>query len=144
MGAPNILNEQSLYRFLEEHGDNQVKRRLLFFWGSHPNAEFARNAIGYALDFSKLELDKALRVLVEAGLVDTHIHNDMTFYSLTTNNENRQPVLALAALGWDQWQLMLKRMEEKDKLTKYQYVSGGSLKMRFNLASKNGAKNTGS
>jgi len=126
MGAPNILNEQSLYRFLEEHRDNRVKRGLLFFWGSHPNAKFARNAIGYALDSSKLEVDKALRVLVEVGLVDTHILNGVTFYSLTTNNEKRRPVLALAALGWDQWQLMLKRMEEKDKLTKYQHVSGGS------------------
>ena len=126
MGAPNILNEQSLYRFPEEHGDNRVKKRLLFFWGSHPNAKFARNAIGYALDSGKLEVDNALRDLVQVGLVDTHMHNDMTFYSLTMNNEKRRLVLALAALGWDRWQLMLKRMEEKDKLTKYQHVSGGS------------------
>ena len=86
MGSLNILNEESLYRFLEEHGDNRVKMRPLIFWGCHPNAKFARNAIGYALDSSKLEVDNALRVLVQAGLVDTHMHNDMTFYSLTTND----------------------------------------------------------
>ena len=103
MVAPKILNEESLYRFLEEHGDNRVKRRPLFFWGSHPNAKFARNAIYYAQDCTKREVDGALKAMVEAGLVDTHMHNDMTFYSLTANEEKRRPVLALAALGWDRW-----------------------------------------
>ena len=76
MVAPNILIEESLYRFLEEHGDNRAKRRLLFFWGSHPDGKFARYTICYALDCNKLEVDRALRVLVEAGLVDTYMHNE--------------------------------------------------------------------
>ena len=95
-----------------------MKRGLLFFWGSYPSAKFARNAIGYALDSSKLEVDKALRVLVEAGLVDTHILNGVTFYSLTANEERRRPVLELSALGWDQWHLMLKRLEQERKVVK--------------------------
>ena len=118
MVAPNILNEESLYRFLEEHGNNRAKRRLLFFWGMHPNAKFARSAICHALDSSKLEVNKALRDVVKAGLVDTHILNEVTFYSLTTNDERRQPVLELAALSWDQWQLMLKRIEQGRKVVK--------------------------
>ena len=118
MVASNILKEESLYRFLEEHGDNQVKRRLLLFWSCHPNAKFARNAISYALDSSKLEVDKALRVLVEVGLVDTHIINGVTFYSLTANEERRRPVLELLALGWDQWHLMLNRLEQEHKVVK--------------------------
>ncbi|MBI3040346.1 MAG: hypothetical protein HYY80_01605, partial [Chloroflexi bacterium] len=58
MATPRVLNEMSLYRFLEEYGDNRVKRELVFFWGCHPNAKFARNAIYYALDCAKLEMDR--------------------------------------------------------------------------------------
>ena len=121
MGAPNISDGESLYRLLEEHGDNRVKRELLIFWGNHPNAKFARNAICYGLDCSKLEVDRALRALVKAGLVEVHIlNNDATFYSLTTNEERRHPVLELAALEWHPLRLMLKRIEQKDRLAKCQ------------------------
>lgn len=126
MVTPNILNEESLYRLLEEHGDDRVKRGLLFFWGNHPNAKFARYAICHALDSSKLEMNRALRALVEAGLVDTHILNGVTLYSLTVNEERRRPVVELAALDWGQWRFMLKRIEQKDKVAKSQSVSGGS------------------
>lgn len=118
MVAPGTLNEASLYRFLEEHEDNRVKRELLFFWGCHPNAKFARNAICYALDCTKLEMDRGLKALVEAELVDTHILNGMTFYSLTTNEERRQPVVELTTLNWDQWHLMLKHIELEGKVAK--------------------------
>lgn len=118
MAAPNILNQESLYRFLEEHGDNRVKRRLLFFWGCYPNAKFARHIICYALDCGKLEVDRALRDLVKAGLVDTHILNGVTFYSLTANEERRRLVLELAALDWDQWHLLLNRSEQEHEVVK--------------------------
>jgi hypothetical protein len=103
---------------MEEHGDNRVKMGLLLFWGCHPNAKFASNAICYALDCTKLEMDRGLKALVEAGLVDTHILNGVTFYSLTSNDERRRPVLDLAALNWDRWRLMLNRLEQKHKVVK--------------------------
>jgi hypothetical protein len=53
--------------------------------------------------------------MVDAGLVDNHANNGLTFYSLTENEEKRRPVLELAALGWDQWQYMLNRIESKSK-----------------------------
>ena len=108
--------EESLYRFLEEHGNNRVKRELLLFWGMHPNAKFSRFAICYAVDSNKLDMKMALRDMVEAKLLDTHIYNGVTLYSLTTNEDRRRPLLALAALGWNRWQLMLRRMEEGDRV----------------------------
>ena len=114
----STLNEASLYRFLEEYGNNRVKREVLFFWGCHPNAKFTRHIICYALDCSKLEVDRELRALVKAELVDIHILNGVTFYSLTANEERRRPVLELAALDWNQRQLMLKRIKLEGKVAK--------------------------
>lgn len=126
MEAPNVLAEESLYRFLEKHSDNRVKRELLLFWGMHPNARFDRKAICYALDCSKLDTEGALRAMVEEGLLDKCISNDVTLYSLTKNEERRRPVLKLAAFGRDQWQLMLKRMDQRDMVTKCQDRAEGS------------------
>ena len=111
MAEPNDLIEEHLYRLLEEHGDSWVKRELLAFWGRHPNAKFSRRVLCYALDCNKLDMDKALKALIEARLVDTCIDHDVSLYSLTTSEERRRPVLELAALGWDQWLLMLRRIK---------------------------------
>jgi hypothetical protein len=113
METLSVSIEELLYRFLEEHGDNQVKRDLLAFLGRHPNAKFARYIICRVLDYGKLEVGRALRALVDARIVDDHTNNGLTLYSLTTDEEKRRPVLELAALGWDQWQFMLKRIELK-------------------------------
>ena len=112
----STLNEASLYRFLEEHGDDQVKRELFFFWGCHPNAEFAGHIICYALDRGKLEMNRALRDLVKMGLVDTHSANGVNLYSLTTNEERRRPVLELVVLSWNQWNIMTKRIEQERRV----------------------------
>ena len=107
--------EECLYRLLEEYGDNREKSQLLRFWGMHPNAKFTRYAICHGLDWSKLEVNRALAALVDTGVVDTHSHNGLTFYSLTENEEKRLQVVGLAALSWDQWQRMFKRIESKSK-----------------------------
>lgn len=108
--------QEELDRFLEEHGNNQVKRGLLEFWGRHYDAKFSRRVICYALDCSKLEAEGALRAMVEEGLLDKHITNGVTLYSLTRNEEKRRLVLELAVLGWDQWNIMIKRIEQELEL----------------------------
>ena len=125
MATPSFLNEEFLSRFLQEHSDHRVKRELLLFWGMHPNAKFSRFAICYAVDSNKLDMKMALRDMVEAKLLDARIYNSVTLYSLTTNEDIRRLLLALAALGWDRWQLMLRRAEQIDKVAKCQ---GGSFR----------------
>ena len=105
MVALHDLTEESLYCFLREHGNSRVKRQLLLFWGMHPNAKFSMLALRCAVDCSRLDMKVALRSMIEEGLLDTHIYNDVSLYSLTKNEEKRQPVLELAALGWDRWRL---------------------------------------
>ncbi len=112
MAASDVLTEETLNHYLEEHGNNRVKRELLLFWGTHPNAKFDRKVVCYALDFGKLDAEEALRVMVEEGLLDRHVSNGTTLYSLTRNEERRRPILALAALGWDRYRLMLRGLEQ--------------------------------
>jgi hypothetical protein len=112
MIVPNVIIKDNLCRFLDRYGNNRVKRELLLFWGMHPNAKFNRSAICYAVGCNKLDAERALMTMVEEGLLDTYPNgNGVTLYSLTRNDERRRPVLELATLGWDQWQLMLKRIE---------------------------------
>jgi hypothetical protein len=136
----NVLTEEKLYRFLEEHGNNRVKRELLAFWGKHPDANFSRRVICYALNCGKLEAEGALRAMVEEGLLDKHITNGVTLYSLTTDEEKRRPVLELATLGWEQWNIMIKHIERRDKSVKCQpeeeIITVGKLQSSINDGKK--------
>ena len=105
-----FLNEEQLSCFLKEYVDDRVKLALLGFWGRHPKAKFSRGVISCALDCKKTDLDRALKIMVEAGLVNTRVQSGMTFYSLTTDEERKRPVLHIASLGLDQLQLMVKRL----------------------------------
>jgi len=116
METPKVLAEESLSCFLEKHGGNRAKTELLAFWSRHPNAKFSRLVLSHALDQTKLDTDRALKDMVESGLVDTYTRNSVTLFSLTTNEEIRRPVLEMAALDWNQWQLVLKHVEQQHNL----------------------------
>jgi len=117
-----MVIQTEVYRFLQEYGDSRVKRELLLFWGMHPNARFDRRAICYALDCNKLEAEKALRSMVDEGLLLEARSNGLTLYQLTANDERRHSVLELAALNWEQWQLVFRDMAHQDSLAIYQGV----------------------
>lgn len=117
------INQQDLLSLLEKYGSNRAERELLIFWSRHPNARFARPAIIYAFDYNRSELERALRAQIEAKLVDVISEHGQTYYSLTVNEAKRQPVLALSALHWGQWQLMLDSLERKCRQTEPVHVA---------------------
>ena len=86
-----------------ERGTDRVKRELLLFWGTHSNARFDWPTICYALEGNGVELERALSGLVASGLVDVCVQNGQTFYSLTTNEERRRPIVELATPGHNWW-----------------------------------------
>ncbi len=116
MKTPNILIEEELCRFLKKYGDNQVKRELLYFWGRHSEAHFSSNVICRVLDCSKSKTEHLLQEMVEEGLLDNYVANNVTLYSLTTNQEKRRPIMELTALGWDQQNNMIKHMRLRNIL----------------------------
>jgi DNA-binding IclR family transcriptional regulator len=99
----NDLAKENADPLLQENWDNRVKNELLLFWGMHPNAKFAMSTICHALDCSKLDVERALKALAKAGLLDTDVHNDVTLFSLSTDEERRRPVVEYAAPGHNWW-----------------------------------------
>lgn len=97
MRTADVFSEERLSRFLEEHAGDRLKMQLLAFWGRHPHARFAIGAIYCGLGYKKPDLNRALKEMVEAELLDTYHNNGVSFYSLTANEEKRQPILELAS-----------------------------------------------
>jgi len=110
MEIANISSDDKLHHFLEEFGNNQVKRALLFFWGRHSKARFSSNVICNILDCSKLEAERVLKAMVKEGLLENHISDNIKLYSLTTNEDKRRPILELAALDWDQQNNIIRHL----------------------------------
>ena len=108
----NIASQKQLFQLLSKYAGNRATKDLLVFWCRHPNAKFARSAIYCDSGPSRLDVDKGLEEMVEAGLVDTNVHNSVRLYWLTVNEEKRQPITELATLGWAQWQRMVRRLAE--------------------------------
>lgn len=80
-----------------------MKNDLLLFWGMHPNAKFAMATICHALDCSKLDVERVLEALTKAGLLDTEVHNDVTLFSLSMDEERRRLIMEYAAPGHSWW-----------------------------------------
>jgi hypothetical protein len=99
MMAPEIANDRKLSRFVGKCARSPFEIELLAFWGRHPKARFSKDAIGYALDRKGLDIDRALRHMVEVGLVDTYEDNGVLLYSLCTKEETCQLAMQLASVG---------------------------------------------
>jgi len=101
MAAPDVSTSEELLRFLEEYATDRLKTELLAFWGRHPKARFSRGAICCALDVARLDVDRALKQMVETGLVDLYTQNNKTpLYSLTGDEKICHMVLEVASLSW--------------------------------------------
>jgi hypothetical protein len=82
-----VSNEKQLFRVVEEHVSDRVKAELLSFWGRHPSDEFTVNVVSCTLGFSKLEVNRALKHLIEVGFVETHTRDGVVFYHLTADEK---------------------------------------------------------
>lgn len=96
-----VSKEKQLFRVVEEHMSDRVKAELLSFWSRHPSDEFTVNVVSCTLGFSKLEVNKALKHLIEAGFVETHTRDGVVLYHLTADEKRRITVLELSARGYD-------------------------------------------
>jgi len=86
--ALDVLNEKQLFQFVGKYAGDHLRVELLAFWSRHPHDKFTASVISCALDHSKLEVKRALKLLDEAGLVDTFSTGGLTLYNLTTNETN--------------------------------------------------------
>jgi len=93
--------EKQFIRDAEEHVSGRVKAELLSFWSRHPSDEFTVNVVSCTLGFSKLEVNRALKHLIEVGFVETHTRDGVVLYHLTADEKRRITVLELSARGYD-------------------------------------------
>jgi hypothetical protein len=100
-----------LCKMITEYKDDPYCLELIQFFGWHPDTRFSGLAITHALSVSgeRRYIDKALRQLVDKGIVKTYSENGIALYCLTDNSKLRQNALEVAGLDWSQWQNMLRQ-----------------------------------
>ncbi len=84
-------------KFVRKHADTRLKFDLLFFWSQYPNAKFTLKAITHALNCRRrIDVEDALEALIEAELLEKHLHRELPFYCVAADPEKRQPFLQLS------------------------------------------------
>ena len=108
-GRINISEE--LCCFIREHLNNCYTQQLILFFTAHPHARFSELAIIHALNQNggRNSLQKALRELVDKGVITTYNKNNVLFYSLLDDKSLQNLVLEFAGLDVQQQRLALKQ-----------------------------------
>ena len=106
-----IATEERLCQFVKQYVDSLYCLEILRFFGGYPYARFSELAVVHALnsDPGKLFTKRAIRQLVDKGLVRISTDNDMCFYSLTEDESLSSLVTDLARLDWPQWRQLLRQ-----------------------------------
>jgi hypothetical protein len=105
-------NQPALGQLMKKLISNRCCLALLRFFVAHPNGRFSKLAIIHAIDDSdsRLEIEKALIQMVDEGILNINIENDVSFYLLTREATVRQIILDMAEFDWRHWQLVLEHM----------------------------------
>jgi hypothetical protein len=105
-------DQLSMCQLMKKLISNRCCLALIRFFLAHPNGRFSKLAIVHAIDDndSKMEIEKALLQLVDAGILMINIENDVSFYLLTREATVRQIVLDMGEFDWRHWQLVLEHM----------------------------------
>jgi len=111
MVTTQATEREYLCKMIKEFSDDPYCLELIQFFGWHPNTRFSGLAILHALSVNgeRRYIDKALRQLVDKGIVKTYSENGIALYCLTDNNGLRQKALDVAGLDWSQWQDVLRQ-----------------------------------
>ena len=86
-------------------------RSLFRFFGGYPRAKFSELAVVHALNSNhrKSYIKRALRQLVDKGVIRRSINNNIPLYSMTEDKSLCSLASNLAKLDWNRWQLMLRQ-----------------------------------
>ncbi len=111
MTMAKIIIEERLGQFIKQYVDDNYCLELLRFFGWYPHARFNELAVIHALNSNhgKLYTKRALRQLIDKGVVRISIDNNIPLYSLTEDESLCSLASDLAKLDWRQWQLVLRQ-----------------------------------
>ncbi len=110
--AGQVVIPEELHQFIKEYADDYYSVFLLLFFAAHPRARFNKLAITHALDRDNggHYVHQALGKLVDKGVIDMRMDNNIPLYLLCDNTSIRSPVLQLGKLGMRQRQGLLKQV----------------------------------
>ena len=111
MTISRITIAEELCQFVKRYVDDYYCLELLRFFGGYPHARFSELAVVHALNSNrgKLHTKRALKQLVDKGVVRISIDNNIPLYSLTEDESLCSLASDLAKLDWRQWQLVLRQ-----------------------------------
>lgn len=110
MSDQDSLIGEDVWQFIQKYADTELKVKLLLSCGRYPDAKLSRGVIAHIPDHGRLDAEQALNSLVNSGVLSMHVQNAVPFYSLTTDHERRNPVMALSGYNWHQRQALLNRI----------------------------------
>jgi hypothetical protein len=112
MSDQNSPIGEDVWQFIQKYADTEVKVKLLLSCGRYPDAKLGQSVIANVPDHGRLDVEQALHSLVNSGVLNMHVQNTVPFYSLTSDQQRRSPVMTLAAYNWHQRQALLNRVRQ--------------------------------
>ena len=111
MTTAEITIAEELCQFIKQYADGYYCLELLRFFGGYPHARFSELAVVHALNSDHVELyiKKALRQLVDKGVIRVSFNNNIPLYSMTEDTSLCSLASNLAKLDWSRWQSMLRQ-----------------------------------
>jgi hypothetical protein len=98
IGASN-----KLYQLIEQYRDDPCCLDILRFWAGHSSMRFNRKALINAFYTKRSHVERALKRLVDDGMVRTNFENNDPIYSLGEDGSVRSLVSELVGFDWGQW-----------------------------------------
>ena len=101
----------NVFHVIKEYDTDPYCLELMQFFGWYPNARFSRLAVLHALSANgeRRCIEKALRELIDKGVVKTYSENNAPLYCLSDDVSKREAALEVARLDWGQWQGVLRQ-----------------------------------
>ncbi len=111
MTTAEITIAEEMCQFIKQYVDGYHCLELLRFFGEYPHAKFSELAVVHALNSDQGEsyIKRALRQLVDKGVIRMSVNNNIPLYSITEDNSLCSLASNLAKLDWSGWQLMLRQ-----------------------------------
>lgn len=102
---------EDVFQVIKEYDSDPYRLELIQFFGWYPNARFSRVAVLHALSANgeRRFIEKALKELIDKGVVKTYSENNTPLYCLSDDASKREAALEMARLDWRQWQGVLRQ-----------------------------------
>ncbi len=101
--------EEKLCQFMIQYNNDECTREVLQLLGRHPRTRLNHLAIVHAVDWRRMDIDRALKVLIDRRLVKSKTSYGQAVYYLTDEEPQRAMAIKAAALDLAQWRTVLTR-----------------------------------